>query len=61
MTNQPKDTTKPVTQPDKKKSETVQLTADDLRAISGGSAVGPGTPISGPSPSPTPVKKPPTQ
>jgi hypothetical protein len=58
MTNQPKDTTKPVTQPDKKKSETVQLTADDLRAISGGTALGPGTPISGPSPAP--VKKPPT-
>jgi hypothetical protein len=37
MTKQPKDTSKPVDQPDKKKSETVQLTADDLRAISGGS------------------------
>ena len=36
MTNQPKDTSKPVDQPDKKKSETVQLTAEDLRAISGG-------------------------
>jgi hypothetical protein len=36
MTNQPKDTSKPVNQPDKKKSETVQLTAEDLRAISGG-------------------------
>jgi hypothetical protein len=36
MTDQPKDTSKPVNQPDKKKSETVQLTAEDLRAISGG-------------------------
>jgi hypothetical protein len=36
MSTQPKDTSKPVDQPDKKKSETVQLTADDLRAISGG-------------------------
>jgi len=36
MTNQPKDTSKPVDQTDKKKSETVQLTAEDLRAISGG-------------------------
>jgi hypothetical protein len=39
MTNQPKDTSKPVDQPDKKKSETVQLTAEDLRAISGGTNV----------------------
>ena len=39
MTNQPKDTSKPVDQPDKKKSETVQLTAEDLRAISGGTHV----------------------
>jgi hypothetical protein len=38
MTKQPKDTSKPVDQPDKQKSETVQLTADDLRAISGGQA-----------------------
>jgi hypothetical protein len=38
MTKQPKDTSKPDNQPDKKKSETVQLTADDLRAISGGAA-----------------------
>ena len=36
MTNQPKDASEPVNQPDKKKSETVQLTAEDLRAISGG-------------------------
>jgi hypothetical protein len=36
MSTQPKDTSKPVDQPDKKKSETVQLTAEDLRAISGG-------------------------
>jgi hypothetical protein len=36
MTNQPKDKGKPADQPDKKKSETVQLTPDDLRAISGG-------------------------
>jgi hypothetical protein len=42
MTNQPKDTSKPVNQPDKKKSETVQLTAEDLRAISGGAVVPPG-------------------
>ncbi len=42
MTNQPKDTTKPADRPDKKKSETVQLTPEDLRAISGG-AKGPGT------------------
>jgi hypothetical protein len=38
MTNQPKDTSKPVDQSDKKKSETVQLTAEDLRAISGGTS-----------------------
>lgn len=36
MANQPKDTSNPVSQPDKKKSETVHLTAEDLRAISGG-------------------------
>jgi hypothetical protein len=42
MTKQPKDTSKPDNQPDKKKSETVQLTADDLRAISGGQASTPG-------------------
>ena len=40
MTDQPKDTSKTGDQSDKKKSETVQLTADDLRAISGGSQVG---------------------
>jgi hypothetical protein len=36
MTDQPKDKSKPADQPDKKKSETVQLTPEDLRAISGG-------------------------
>jgi hypothetical protein len=43
MTNQPKDTSKPANQPDKKKSETVHLTAEDLRAISGGAATSSGT------------------
>ena len=43
MTNQPKDTSKPADQPDKKKSETVHLTAEDLRAISGGAMSNPGT------------------
>jgi hypothetical protein len=38
MTNQPRDKSKPADQPDKKKSETVQLTPEDLRAISGGQA-----------------------
>jgi hypothetical protein len=40
MTKQPKDTSKPADQPDKKKSETVHLTAEDLRAISGGAGRG---------------------
>jgi hypothetical protein len=40
MTKQPKDTSKQVTQPDKKKSETVQLTPEDLKAISGGAGIG---------------------
>jgi hypothetical protein len=57
MTNQPKDTSKPVDQPDKKKSETVHLTAEDLRAISGGTKQTP--PVPGPAvkvltPTPTP-------
>jgi hypothetical protein len=60
MANKPKDTSKPDTQPENKKSETVHLTADDLRAISGGSAIGPGAAIPGPAPSPSPVKKPTT-
>jgi hypothetical protein len=41
MTDQPKDKSNPVNQPDKKKSETVQLTAEDLRAISGGTTAPP--------------------
>jgi hypothetical protein len=41
MTNQPKDASKPVNEPDKKKSETVHLTAEDLRAISGGTKTTP--------------------
>ena len=41
MANQPQDTGKPESQPGKKKSETVQLTAEDLRAISGGKTTPP--------------------
>jgi hypothetical protein len=45
MTNQPKETSTPANQPEKKKSDTVQLTAEDLRAISGGQQSNPGGPM----------------
>jgi hypothetical protein len=48
MTNQPKDASKPADEPDKKKSDTVQLTAEDLRAISGGAMSKPGDPTAQP-------------
>jgi hypothetical protein len=49
MTNQPKDASEPVNQPETKKSDTVQLTAEDLRAISGGVGMSnPGNPTAQP-------------
>lgn len=50
MAVQPRDPNKAQTQPDKKKTETVLLSADELRRLSGGVA----SPSQPTSPSPTP-------
>jgi hypothetical protein len=43
MTAKPKDSTKRESEPEKKKSDTVQLSAEELRKIAGGSSTkGPG-------------------
>jgi hypothetical protein len=57
MTKQPKDASEPVNQPETKKSDTVQLTAEDLRAISGGAMSNPGNPTAQPAAQVAPPKK----
>jgi hypothetical protein len=58
MAEQSKGTPEPKTEAEKKQSETVQLTAEELRAIAGGAGVSnfPGTGTQ-PTPSNNPIKK----
>jgi hypothetical protein len=47
MAAQPKDSSKPDKQPEKKKAETVQLSAEELKKIAGGGKTPPGPPLPG--------------